>query len=116
MKRHKKKFWFIVPLVIAGIALFVWFFQWLWNILLPEIIGVKAISYWQALGILVLSKILFGGGFKRKGNDFRIKMQKFRRMRDFGEMKKNFGYGDLKDFTDEERQRFREEWMKRFKL
>jgi len=38
----------------------------LWNALLPAILGVKAIGFWQALGILVLSRILFGGlGFRR---------------------------------------------------
>lgn len=33
----------------------------LWNALLPAVLGVSAITFWQALGILVLSKILFGG-------------------------------------------------------
>jgi hypothetical protein len=33
----------------------------LWNVLMPGIFAVRAISFWQALGILVLSKILFGG-------------------------------------------------------
>ncbi|MFC0342830.1 hypothetical protein [Epilithonimonas hispanica] len=61
MKRNKKKFWLIFPCVIGAMGLFIWFFQWLWNTLLPEILGVKAINYWQAFGILLLSKILFGG-------------------------------------------------------
>lgn len=33
----------------------------LWNALLPAILGVKSIGFWQALGLLVLSRILFGG-------------------------------------------------------
>jgi hypothetical protein len=33
----------------------------LWNVLMPGIFAVRAISFWQALGLLVLSKILFGG-------------------------------------------------------
>src|ERR1700756_2873221 len=33
----------------------------LWNILMPSIFAVRAISFGQALGLLVLSKILFGG-------------------------------------------------------
>jgi hypothetical protein len=33
----------------------------LWNILMPAIFAVRPISFWQALGLLVLSKILFGG-------------------------------------------------------
>jgi len=33
----------------------------LWNILMPGLFAVPSISFWQALGLLVLSKILFGG-------------------------------------------------------
>ncbi len=33
----------------------------LWNVLMPSIFAVRAISFWQALGLLILSKILFGG-------------------------------------------------------
>ncbi|MBZ7064656.1 hypothetical protein FML25_09145 [Klebsiella oxytoca] len=37
----------------------------LWNALLPAILGVKSIGFWQALGLLALSRILFGGlGFR----------------------------------------------------
>ncbi|MCU0240967.1 MAG: DUF3106 domain-containing protein [Vicinamibacteria bacterium] len=32
----------------------------LWNWLLPALFGWPAIGFWQALGLLVLSKILFG--------------------------------------------------------
>jgi len=33
----------------------------LWNWLLPSLFGWHAITYWQAMGLLILSKILFGG-------------------------------------------------------
>jgi hypothetical protein len=33
----------------------------LWNWLMPGIFGLHAISFWQALGLLALSKILLGG-------------------------------------------------------
>jgi len=33
----------------------------LWNWLVPEIFGAPRIDIWQALGLLLLSKILFGG-------------------------------------------------------
>jgi hypothetical protein len=33
----------------------------LWNVLMPGIFAVRAITFWQALGLLVLSKLLFGG-------------------------------------------------------
>ncbi|WAH56703.1 hypothetical protein LZ023_27415 [Pseudomonas silvicola] len=35
----------------------------LWNWLMPALFaGVRQVDYWQALGLLLLSKILFGGG------------------------------------------------------
>jgi hypothetical protein len=33
----------------------------LWNWLMPALFGGHEISFWQAVGVLVLSKILFGG-------------------------------------------------------
>lgn len=33
----------------------------LWNWLMPDIFGLTEITYWQAVGLLVLCKILFGG-------------------------------------------------------
>lgn len=46
---------------VAGIAALGWAVMLLWNWLMPEIFtGAQTVSYWQALGILVLSKILFG--------------------------------------------------------
>lgn len=33
----------------------------LWNALLPDILGAKAINFWQALGLLALSRLLFRG-------------------------------------------------------
>lgn len=45
--------------VAAAVASFV--VMSLWNVLMPAIFAVRAISFWQALGLLVLSKILFGG-------------------------------------------------------
>jgi len=45
--------------VAVGVVSFV--VMSLWNVLMPSIFAVQTISYWQALGLLVLSKILFGG-------------------------------------------------------
>ena len=33
----------------------------LWNALLPQIFGWNRITFWQSLGLIVLSRILFGG-------------------------------------------------------
>jgi hypothetical protein len=38
----------------------------LWNWLMPAIFGLRAVSFAQALGLLLLGKILFGG-FHRHG-------------------------------------------------
>jgi len=35
--------------------------QLLWNWLLPPIFGWRAITFWQAVGLLALCRILFGG-------------------------------------------------------
>lgn len=34
----------------------------LWNWLMPDVFGLTTITYWQAFGILVLAKIIFGFG------------------------------------------------------
>ena len=39
----------------------------LWNWLTPALFGWRLITFWQALGVLVLSKILFGGFRGRPG-------------------------------------------------
>jgi|SRR5580704_3950997 hypothetical protein len=44
--------------VIAGLGLVV---MSLWNWLMPGLFGLKLIGYWQAMGLIVLSKLLFGG-------------------------------------------------------
>jgi hypothetical protein len=59
--RRLIKFPIIIFLVAGFIFLFSFFVMQLWNWLMPAIFGLHAITYWQALGILVLSKILFGG-------------------------------------------------------
>ncbi|WP_435523349.1 hypothetical protein [Chryseobacterium indoltheticum] len=59
MNNKYKKRWALLilcpPLIFLVVALIV---MSLWNCILPEIIGVKTINYWQAMGILILSKIL----------------------------------------------------------
>ncbi len=68
MKRYRilrglKIFFFVL---LAG-TVFTFGVMWLWNRLMPVIFGLHAISFWQALGLLVLSKILFGGFHGRHG-------------------------------------------------
>jgi hypothetical protein len=54
--------------VTAGIFLLGYAVMELWNWLMPILFtGAAIITYWQAMGILVLSKILFGGFRGRNG-------------------------------------------------
>ena len=57
----KMKCWKIAILVVVGVAALGWVVMALWNWLLPELFGIPEIGYLQAMGVLLLSKILFGG-------------------------------------------------------
>ncbi len=65
MRPRWKRFIFIAPLAIAGLLLFIAIggeiVRQLWNWLLPLLFGWGPITFWQALGLLVLCRILFGG-------------------------------------------------------
>lgn len=71
--KQGKKFWvkkaiFIPILIAAGVFIFGHVTMYLWNAILPAVIGVQAITFWQAIGILILSKILFSGFHGRHGH------------------------------------------------
>ena len=61
----RKKWIFLAPLVILGLLLFIAIggevVRQLWNWLLPPLFGWRQITFWQALGMLALCRILFGG-------------------------------------------------------
>jgi hypothetical protein len=42
------------------IAILILIFRWLWNSTMPEVFGIKQLTFWQALKILILAAILFG--------------------------------------------------------
>jgi hypothetical protein len=51
---------FILFAVVAALAL-TFVAMTLWNWLMPPVFGLHVITFWQALGLLVLGKLLFGG-------------------------------------------------------
>jgi len=51
----------ILVLVTLAVTLFSFVVRGLWNWLMPALFGLHVISFWQALGLLILSKILFSG-------------------------------------------------------
>jgi Ca2+/H+ antiporter, TMEM165/GDT1 family len=97
-RKRKILFLFLIPIFLLAVAFIV---MLLWNAILPDIIHVGAINYLQALGLLILSRILFGGfGHGRDGH--RHHFAKARALREkWGAM------------SDEEKQKFKEEWRSR---
>jgi hypothetical protein len=92
-----KKWLAIAILAPLGIALFIVVggevVLHLWNWLLPALFGWRQITFWQAVGLLALCRILFGGvsgrGFRR--SNYRRRMaERWERM------------------TPEEREKFRQ--------
>jgi hypothetical protein len=61
----KRRWVFLAPLAIGAFILFIAIggevVRLLWNWLLPPLFGWRQITFWQALGILALCRILFGG-------------------------------------------------------
>jgi len=60
-----KRWIWLAPLILLGVLAFIVIggevVKQLWNWLLPAIFGWSQITFWQALGILALCRILFGG-------------------------------------------------------
>ena len=101
-----KKFWIKKGLMmfvffIAAIFVFGALVMSLWNAILPAVLGVKAITFIQALGILLLSKILFGGFGGRHWGGRREHMWK---------EKMNDKWANM---SPEQRDQFKAEWKNR---
>ena len=64
-----KKLWFIKMIVfaIAGITAMTAIVMWTWNWLVPELFHGPLITFYQAIGLLILSRLLFRG-FHGMGN------------------------------------------------
>src|SRR5712691_4747970 len=89
----------IAPLAILGIVIFTAIgggvVMLLWNWLAPSLFGLRLITFWQALGLLALCRILFGGFGLGGGGSHRSKSR--RRMAERWEQ-----------MTPEEREKFRQ--------
>ena len=59
-KGFKIFFFIILGLAIAFLVGYI--VMRLWNWLMPELFGLSEVSYWQAVGILIFAKIIFGFG------------------------------------------------------
>lgn len=82
-----------VVLGLLAATLFTFVVRGLWNWLMPALFGWHLITFWQALGLLILSKILFGGFRGRPGGGGYWQRRMFERW---------------EKMTPEEREKFRE--------
>ncbi len=98
---YKARFIFIPFAVAAFLALTGFVVMNLWNYLLPGILHVGVITFWQALGIFILCKILFG--FGRGG----------RRMGGGAPWMRHKMAERFNNMTPEEREKFRDKWSQR---
>jgi hypothetical protein len=67
----KRKWMVMIPIGIGAVIIFGFVggtvVQLLWNWLLPPLFGWRELTFWQALGMLALCRILFGGVGGRGG-------------------------------------------------
>jgi hypothetical protein len=93
----------VVVMVVVGVTLISFATMHLWNWLMPAVFGLRTISWVQSLGLLVLSKILFGGfgrggrggrrGWKRDMKERWEQMSPEERERLRAGMRGRWGYG-----------------------
>jgi hypothetical protein len=81
----------------------------LWNWLLPPLFGLREITFWQAIGLLALCRILFGG-LGMRGGDGRYRTRLRERMADRMADRVAERWVEM---TPEERERFRQRLRER---
>ena len=50
----------VLVLIPALIALSIVIFRWLWNITMPQVFGLRPVTFWQAFRLLLIASFLFG--------------------------------------------------------
>lgn len=59
-RRRASRILKVVAIAIVAMGVFGLLVMSLWNWLMPELFGLRPITFWQAWGLLILSRILFG--------------------------------------------------------
>ncbi|MBE7171377.1 MAG: hypothetical protein INR73_12350 [Williamsia sp.] len=90
--------------MVAKTAVLAALVRLLWNFALPPALGTNLITYWQALALLVLSRILFGRApfFTPPGKHP-------------GNWQGGSWRSKWMQMTPEDREKFQEEWRKRWR-
>lgn len=102
----RKKWYFFIPLMVAASVAFGFFTMYLWNWLMPTLFRLPEITFWQTLGLMLLSRLILGfGGHHRRGH---------------GHCRRHM-HEKWENMTPEEREKFREHlhshrpsWANRF--
>lgn len=105
MKNFRKKRFLGVLIFIAVFVAAIAVVMLLWNALIPSIIGWGTINYWQAAGLMILSRLLLGG-FGRFGkfrgghhhHDHREKREDFRKWHALRERMKDMSREDKREY------------------
>ena len=104
-RRGKGKF-LLIPFAIAAVACLLGaVVMWLWNAILPDLLHVQRIKFWQSVGLLALCRILFGNFNKGGGHHNKRGMMGNGR----GQMLRE----KWTQMTPEERAKFKDEWRAR---
>jgi hypothetical protein len=111
----RTKFILLSPLFLTGFLLLIALggeiVHRLWNWLVPSLLGLREITFWEALGLLALSRILFGFGIRTGSRPHR---ESGRHMSDRIADRIADRVGERWDrMTPEERERFRQRLRER---
>jgi len=110
--------WTVMGLLFAALFALVFGFvvKWLWNWLMPALFGLGVITYWQAFGIVLLAKLLFGGfgGHHRNDHDH-FPHQPYDRWHSmFGDAREDWNHESEHKYRKYYRRYWREEGKKAF--
>jgi hypothetical protein len=62
MKTMFKKRWYLfVPLIAVAFVAFGFFTMHLWNWLMPLLFHLPEVTFWQTIGLMILSRLILGG-------------------------------------------------------
>ena len=90
----------IIALVAAAFfALVVFTLMYCWNYVMPDVFGLPMITFWQALAMLVVARILFWTGWRRGGWGYQGRWQKWNKMN-----------AANKNLSPEEKERIKKYW------
>lgn len=87
----------VITLALGGIVLL------LWNAVVPDVFGAPALTYWQAVGLLLLTQILFRGIGRWRAYHHPAARDRWKHKLE----------EKLAAMTPEEREKFKAEWKRR---